>query len=55
MFYFKLGEYHHGNSKEFDIYGAGIEAWSNGQGGSGDIHGFSEEIEDHIRYHPYIT
>jgi len=45
-----LGEYHHGNSKEFDIHGAGIEAWSNGQGGSGDIHGFSEEIEDHIRY-----
>jgi len=39
-----MGEYHHGNSKEFDVHGIGVEAWSSGQGA------FSDEVEDRIRF-----
>ena len=41
---FPIGEYHHGNSKEFDVHGIGVEAWSSGQGA------FSDEVEDRIRF-----
>jgi len=39
-----VGEYFHGNSKEFDIYGTGVEVWSSNQGA------ISDEIEDRIRF-----